>query len=319
MRTLGIVLGIGSGILWAANNSIFAAAYQLFFTSLDPGVRGDGLLPALLGATYNDAMAFLVICIYVGVRRMRGHVASLCAREHLPGLLSTGLLGGFGGSYCYFSAISLIGAQKALVFTSLYPVVSVLLAWRILKQRMTASMWTGCVLSVVGIWIIYGDASIRDSLEVSRGVLFALGAAFCWGSEMVLASYTMRSVDATVAVLWREFVSAMALFAVAWFLSSGTVHETVYAQGADAYMLFLMGGAMAGLSYACWYRANHCLGVARGMALNTSYILWAMLFALCASESIHLSWTEWLGALILFLGIVLVVSEPRDWFRKSAA
>lgn len=311
MRMLGIALGIGSGILWAANNSIFAVAYQRFFASLDPRAQGEGLLPVLLGAAYNDAMAFFVIALCVAVRRLRGNVPALYAKGRLLGLLSTGLFGGFAGSYCYFSAISLIGAQKALVFTSLYPVVSVLLAWRVLNQKMTLSMWTGCLLSLVGVWILYGGTSIRDALEISRGVLFALGAAFCWGSEMVLASYTMRGIDATVAVLWRELVSAATLFAVVCAMASGAAQGGVYAKDTNTYALFFLGGAMAGLSYACWYSANHYLGVAKGMALNTSYILWAMLFASLYAEEKHLSYEEWMGALVLFIGIVLVVWEPK--------
>ncbi|BEU88754.1 DMT family transporter [Selenomonas sp. TAMA-11512] len=316
MRLLGIFFGIGSGILWALNNVVFAEAYQRFLAGFDAGAEG-GILPALVGAAYNDLMAFAVVAIYVVTCRLLGQVTPLFAAAYLPGIIATGLLGGFTGSYCYFSAIALIGAQKALVFTALYPVVSVLLALLFLKQRLTIPMWIGCILSVAGIWILYGGMSLKDVIEVSRGVLLALGAAFCWGSEMVLASYTMRGIDATIAVLWREGISAIALWCAVFAVAPSVSIESVYAGDTSTMLYFFIGGAFAGLSYTFWYRANHYLGVARGMALNTSYILWGTLFALLLSEDVMLSWTEWAGASILFIGIVLVVLEPKSLRGKQ--
>lgn len=310
MRGLWIGFGIGSGMLWALNNAVFSAAYRQLFSGFGTGAD-DAILPAMIGAAYNDAMAFAVIAAYVACRRIRGAGISLFAVEYLPGMLCTGLLGGFLGSYCYFSAIALLGAQKALVFTSLYPVVSVLLARLFLQQRMTICMWTGCLLSLVGIWVMYGGTSLLDAMEVSFGVLLALGAAFCWGAEMVLASYTMRGLDATAAVLWREGISAAALWCAVLLWSVDASHGYPDALHTDVLALFFAGGAFAGLSYAFWYRANHHMGVAKGMALNTSYILWGTLLALLSGEEAHLAYAEWMGALVLFTGIVLVVWEPK--------
>ena len=71
-------------------------------------------------------------------------------RQAVVFILTMGVLDGVA-LLCVLSAGSLPSAQYAAVASSTFGMITVILAWIVLRERMTASQWGGCALAVGGI------------------------------------------------------------------------------------------------------------------------------------------------------------------------
>lgn len=74
-------------------------------------------------------------------------------RKALPWLVAMGLADGIA-LLCVLSAGSLENAKYASVSSSLFGMLTVVLAWLFLRERMTAAQWAGCAVAFAGVgWL----------------------------------------------------------------------------------------------------------------------------------------------------------------------
>ena len=71
-------------------------------------------------------------------------------RTAIPWLIAMGCADGFA-LWCVFSAGSLENPQYASVTSSIFGLITILLAWVFLKERMTIMQWTGCIITFLGV------------------------------------------------------------------------------------------------------------------------------------------------------------------------
>lgn len=71
-------------------------------------------------------------------------------KQALPWLLAMGIADGVA-LMCVLSAGSLPDAKYASVSSSLFGMLTIILAWMFLKERMTAPQWAGCVVAFAGV------------------------------------------------------------------------------------------------------------------------------------------------------------------------
>jgi drug/metabolite transporter (DMT)-like permease len=98
-------------------------------------------------------------------------------------LFLSGVIGiGFGDT-AYFSALNCIGARRTLLFETLSPPLSAILALIFLQEQLAISAWFGIGLTIAGvIWVILERTSdrhenFRPRLGSFYGILAALGQA----------------------------------------------------------------------------------------------------------------------------------------------
>ena len=72
-----------------------------------------------------------------------------------------------------------------------------------------------------------------------------------------------------------------------------------------------LAGCIGSISYKCWYASMSMTGVSRAMAINISYALWGILFSYLFTD-VEITRTLILGAIGIFLGMFLVIGNPRD-------
>lgn len=163
LQSVGIVLAL-VGIVLASR-----AAPEPHSTSRPVLGRGVGLaIVAALGfggffVLLHEASVRDVLWATV-VQRLTGLcilvVATLVVRPSLavgwsrmPGLLLVGMLDtGANVLYAYASTLGLV--SLAAVLASLFPVTTVILAWIVLKERLSASQGTGVVCALTGVALI---------------------------------------------------------------------------------------------------------------------------------------------------------------------
>ena len=127
-------------IIWSLLASVsFTISFEMGQTSMH-------LAPEILIVFTTRIVAILAlipIMLYVGARFVP-------AREQLPVLAGMGMMDALAIA-CVLSAGSLPNANYATVASSAFGMVTVVLAWAFLREKMTSPQWGGVILAFSGI------------------------------------------------------------------------------------------------------------------------------------------------------------------------
>lgn len=310
----GTFTGLFSGCTWGMNNVLLGLALGLV-----PAMGEDAALYAipLAAACLNDSFAGLWLLLYNGgAGRLQEIIRSL---KSFPGLMVcvAALMGGPVANSGYLLGISMAGPAYALTITALYPLVGAILSRIFLKQEILPRVWVGMLLSVAGAIVIsYVPPDGSNSSNFYLGLMFASLAAIGWGAEAVLAVFGMSMIDPKIAITIREVTSGLVFafvvlpFVGGWAVLSGVMNSP------QALGAFAIAALAAGVSYLAWYTANSTIGVAKGMALNGTYIMWGVIFSAVFLQQ-ELTQNLVAGSLLVLIGATLVAINPKEFFNKS--
>ena len=226
---------------------------------------------------------------------------------------------GMGG---YLMALSMAGPAYVLPITSLYPAVAALLALVFLKERVSLRAWGGLALCVIGaIAIGYTPPEGAGGGLFYLGIAFAFLAAFGWAAEGVCVTSGMDFIEPAVALNVYQIVSSLLYAGIIvplalWHLSASAPGcdipgLLVRAFSSPGVGCFALAGVVGCISYRCWYKAMNMAGVSRAMALNITYALWGVLFGALFTD-VEITRSLVIGAAAIFVGMFLVIGNPRD-------
>ncbi|CCO07716.1 DMT family transporter [Desulforamulus hydrothermalis] len=309
----GIFTGLFSGCTWGMNNVLLGLALGLV-----PALGDEYAVYAipLAAACMNDSLAGLWLLLYNGgAGRFQEIIRSL---KTFPGLMVcvAALLGGPVANSGYLLGISMAGAAYALTITALYPIVGAILSRIFLKQQIVPRVWVGMLLSVVGAIVIsYVPPEGGNSENFYLGILFASLAALGWGSEAVLAVYGMSMIDPKIAINIRELTSGLVLALFVLPIVGGWTVISKVITVPSAFGAFAIAALAAGVSYLAWYKANTTIGVAKGMALNGTYVMWGVIFSVLFLDQ-PLTQNLAIGSGLVLVGATLVAINPKEFFTK---
>ena len=192
-----------------------------------------GFVGAKYGLPYAEPFTFLGVRLVVAAVLLAGialatrSAAPASAAQHRHAavagvLLHAGYLGGV------FYAISLgIPAGVAAVIVSLQPVLTALLATRLLDERPTRRQWLGLVLGIVGVVLVVGPG-----IAVATGSTAALSVTGLASCLVALASgtagtlYQKRHGD-EVPLVWGTAVQYAAASALLLIVAAGTERMSI--------------------------------------------------------------------------------------------
>lgn len=305
----GLCIGILSGMLWGLNNFLFARGYALFpisnFSQKLDAFSLSIYIFTVVCAAINDISAAMALLIFNGARGVLAIVKRHLFTKSGLFVCLAALLGGPIGQSSYFLGITFAGPSTALIITATYPIIGCILSYFFLHQKITPKMWIGILLSVLGAILVGYTPEEGDYSYFSLGILCASLAAFCWGSEVVLSYYGMNDMDPDIAITLRECISGgVLLFIVCITGKFFTLKELLqYSSGT-----FLLSGAgvIAGFSYLLWYAANKQIGCAKGMAANSTYVIWGVVCNTLYMGLHSISIQILIGCFCVMLGIILV-------------
>lgn len=308
---ISVIIGLLSGLLWAGNNLFISQAYihlpeNIINISMQDTTTAYAL--ALTIAGLNDLFAATAITIYNLICGYFKHIEKHLLSRYVFSIILASIIGGPIGQVCYFIGIMKSSPAYSLIFTSLYPIFGCILARVFLKQTITPIMWFGIFISVSGAIITGYSPITNDNSSIYVGIIFSIIAAICWGMEMVLASYGMEKINANIAINIRELISCSTLLIVILPIVNGYYMISELNTQLLSFKYILVAGIMAGFSYFMWYYTNNKLGCAKGMALNSTYIIWGVLLSFIFIDS---SWNAniLLGCIMVLLGTMMVTNE----------
>ena len=112
-------------------------------------------------------------------------------------------------------------------------------------------------------------------------------------------------MDPDVAITLRECISGEVLmFAVVITGSLSMLREII--EIPSGISLLSGAGIIAGFSYLMWYAANKRIGCARGMAANSTYVIWGVLLNALVMGWESVSAQTMAGCVCVLTGVILV-------------
>ncbi len=336
----GISIGLFSGFSYG----LFSAFLALAMTK---GVWGDwygdntaGLsafaiayVIGALGCGVNDTCSAVWA---LGAAAVRGKLGDFfrCINTK-PGrmIMLAALMGGPIANSAY--VIGLASAGSIIVpISALCPAIGAILSRILYKQELNKRMIAGisiCVLASawIGISSISGGAQQGATVGIIAAVIAALG----WGIEGCIAGYSTSMVDSEIGIAIRQTTSGLSnLFIFVPIIAmiggnaglSFNLTAKAFTSG-PAMIWFVVSGLSAYLSYMTWYKGSSMNGVALGMATNGTYSFfgpfccWIILGVIFGIQGWTLPTVDWICAVLMAVGILVISMNPLDLFRKKEA
>lgn len=272
---LGLGAGVFSGLFWGLSSVLSFIILEMgAFVSTEQAI----ILSPLVGAFLNYTFSTIWLTIYMILRGQFKSTFKTLKTKSGKAVVLASLCGGPIGFGCYLLAINFIGAGYAASISAVFPVLTGLFSYLFLKETLKFKNWTGLLLSIVAIAVLwYTPSELSEHFGI--GLLLALGSAVAWALESVICAYGMKGdeVNSEEALYLRKLVATLAYgFVIIPFIRGfGLTIEVLSSDVA----LFLAGVALIGtISYGLYYKAIDLVGPGRGTGLNVTYAAWAVLF-----------------------------------------
>ena len=247
-------------------------------------------------ALSNIGILPVIIHLYL---RSRMQIGSLYQRGGWLAFAS-GVIGSIGNIACY--QVLAMGGKAASVipFTSLYPVVTILLALILLKERLSKIQWSGLLITIVALWGLSGGDQ-GDLLN--PWMLLALIPILLWGTSAYLQKLATNNFSSEIATL---------AFLIG-FLPSGVLVPLFYPvhwqQTGPIWLLVIALGlfyALGNLTVMLAYSHGGCAAIVTPMASLYSLIT-IPLAILCLHEEVSIR--EIVGIIFAVFAIITLCWE----------
>ena len=201
------------------------------------------------------------------------------------------------------------------------------------KQELNAHKIVGILICLFAGALIGGTSFAAMGPEALIGCLFAFIAAFGWGFEGCVAGFGTILIDYRIGIAIRQTTAGILELFVMFPLLSVLGGEAACipnlasaAITSPALLIFLVSGFFAMPAYSFWYKGNSMCGAALGMACNGMYAFWGPFFLWIimgvldlggvAADFPPLAPIQWVGALIMVVGIFCIAVNPKNLLGK---
>lgn len=202
------------------------------------------------------------------------------------------------------------------------------------KQELNAHKIVGIIVCLLAGALIGGASFAAIGPEALIACLFALIAAFGWGFEGCVAGFGTILIDYRIGIAIRQTTAGLLELLIMFPLVAiiggevGMIPQLVSsAFSSPAIFIFMISGFFAMPAFSFWYKGNSMCGAALGMACNGMYAFWGPFFIWVimgllnigglAADFPPLEPIQWIGALIMVVGIFCIAVNPLDLFRKN--
>ena len=154
-----------------------------------------------------------VIPILIVLALAKDHTPERNRRLGIPLAFMSGILSCLGNIACY-QALSHAKAATVVPLTAMSPVVTILLAIPLLRERVHPIQWLGIGVSLVAILLFNVQPDTPElSGAASPWLLLALAAVVLWGMTGLMQKMSTNYVSARTSAIW--FLAAFVPFAAA--------------------------------------------------------------------------------------------------------
>jgi drug/metabolite transporter (DMT)-like permease len=221
---------------------------------------------------FRSAFALLPLLVWLG---WQGDLINSVRTRNLVGHIKRGLIG-TAGMYLGFAALSNLPLHDSIAIGYASPLIVVILAALLLKEKVRAYRWTAVGIGFIGVLIMLspylkietftGNLSSGPTL----GALFALLGAFCSAGAMIQVR-RLTATEKTGAIVFYFFIlaSVLSLFTIllGWRMP-------------DAFdmLLFVVGGILGGIGQILLTQSYRFADTSIIAPFEYTTMIWALLF-----------------------------------------
>ncbi len=165
----------------------------------------------------------------------------------------------FGGSALatvfFTQSFHYLNPSVAILLQKVQPLVAILLAVVVLKERLTKRFWLWAVVAIFGAYLVTFPELKVSGLSLgggSLGVIFALLAAFFWGGSTVFGRFVLRKVSFQAMTAIRFLAALIFLFVIQIYY--GRLNEITRASSQDWMYVFIIAVLAGFISLFIYYR-----------------------------------------------------------------
>lgn len=293
---MGAAAALASSALWALSSVLLTSQAGRVKPLLMSGIR-----------------SFTASLVLVGLLIAVGGLVQLKEMTVITGLsmAGSGIMGQAIGDTLYINALGFLGVTRTFPITnSAYPFLTFLLAVMLLGEEVTWTLPIGGGLIVAGItWIVLeqrsADAQANVRVDLARGVVLAVLAAFFWSLATVWLRGQQGNLDAVAAASLRIPAASIAVMATIGLTTRSA--PSVRGLSAKSLVVLTAAGVLGtAIGSILFIYAVEDIGAARTAFLTTSAPIFALpMGVLFLSERI--TPRVLLGTLLTIAGIWLVL------------
>ena len=269
----------------------------------------------LLLGSLNSFQILSVTTLFAGifllvVNLVTGNIKKLKAYRPKDFLITIliGLPGTFFYYVFYYTGTSKMPASQAFIINYLWPIMSVVCACIVLKEKMTLRKGIAIAMSFVGVIVVTGNALAQFNRDAIFGAICCILGAISYG--IFTAFHQKFHYDKRLSFMIFYFTSFLLTGAINLFSGNLFTLAPIQLLGLGWNGVFAV--AIAGV---CWMLALESGKTAKisNLAYITPFlsIVWTAVFL---KEELKV--TSVLGLVIIVLGILIQLKEKKDTVQK---
>jgi len=233
--------------------------------------------------------------------------------------LGVAVLGGAVGTMAITKAlfyVNFINLSIVVFIQKLQPVFAISLAALLLKEKLTGTFIFWASVAIIGAYIIafgFNLPIIGTESKTLEASLFALLAAFSFGSSTVLSKRALRNVSFELATYLRFSITAIIMAVLVIVTSS--YESFVIITETQMLVFFLIAFSTGGPAILVYYYGLKNLNASVATICELVFPLTAVILEYFVHGKI-LSPVQWIGAFLLVISILKVSGINFYFFRE---
>ena len=308
----GVIAGIFSGITWAlytiinnliTKNIIFNSYIEKMF------------IPVLVIVFLHDFFSSIWLFFYLWRKRKLFELKRTIKSKNMFLIFLGALFGGPIGMSGYLLGIKYMGASYTASFSCTYLILGTILSVVFLKEKINLKMIIAVLINMAGIFILNFQVNEMDSDKISiLGIFSLILCIFGWALEGLIASYILKYKNAdtepSIAIFIRQLTSTVFYsFLIIPYIRAYNLVFIVLKSNIALYIALI--SVIGSLSFFLWYYSMSIVGVARGISLNISYIIWTIIFEIIVFN-VKFQLNFIVASILLIVSVILIAISPEE-------
>ena len=171
--------------------------------------------------------------------------------KEAPKLIFLGLFQTAGFTGFLIWALLEGGASKTIILVFTMPLWVVIMAWPLLKEKLTVAQWIASGICFLGIGIIFDPLSSRNNI---LSCYLALASGFSWACGIILSKkihIRYPKLDLLTMTAWQMLWGSLPLFIILCLINSEPILWTNYFIGIILFNIIFVNA----IAYLLWFFA----------------------------------------------------------------
>jgi drug/metabolite transporter (DMT)-like permease len=283
----GPILIIIAALLWAFDGLIRQHLYTL---------------PPITIIFYEHLIGFIILFPFAYKYVLK---TKLSKREWWL-IILIAILSGLFGTLWFTTAlvkVNFISLSVVFLLQKLQPIFAISTAAIFLKEKLDGRYIKWAILAIVSAYFVTfknGIVDFRTGSGTVIAAIYALGAAFAWGSSTTFSKMLLGKVDFKVSTFFRFLITLLIAFPVLLLFGYGSSLSAVTFAQLGLFVLIAISTGMVAL--LIYYKGLAKTPVHISTILELTFPFIAILLDMIVNHTI-LSPTQWIAAIVLVFSI----------------